>query len=314
MEDAWRRPRADTGSFSVDAADRIGGDPRQLDLWPSPPAKSGAFKAVQAALDGWRPFKHSSNTPQPGSDRSAQAKFLLLDSVGSPALKPAPGRSEVALTDRDGFVAPPPSTIIRAFRPAVVAAGLVAALALGWAGGWGSYHAFAPAPASVPLERRSVADCALGTGQDGCNAGKSDREAAQATAALPKTAGPPANGAGRGPEPARANPQQATPQPNRDSSAAQQAAASPATTSSISRERTRMPPRPAPIPETRPTTIEGWTVREVVGGTVVLEGPDGVWRAARGETVPGIGRVDSIVRWGNRWIVATSKGLISTAN
>jgi hypothetical protein len=68
------------------------------------------------------------------------------------------------------------------------------------------------------------------------------------------------------------------------------------------------------VPETRPTTIEGWTVREVVGGTVVLEGPDGVWRASRGETVPGVGRVDSIVRWGNRWIVATSRGLISTPN
>jgi hypothetical protein len=75
-----------------------------------------------------------------------------------------------------------------------------------------------------------------------------------------------------------------------------------------------MSPRPVALPETRPTTIEGWTVREVVGGTVVLEGPDGVWRAARGETVPGVGRVDSIVRWGNRWIVATSRGLISTPN
>jgi hypothetical protein len=28
--------------------------------------------------------------------------------------------------------------------------------------------------------------------------------------------------------------------------------------------------------------------------------------------VPGIGRVDSIVRWGNRWMVATTRGLIST--
>src|SRR5262245_52276495 len=29
---------------------------------------------------------------------------------------------------------------------------------------------------------------------------------------------------------------------------------------------------------------------------------------------PGIGRIDSIVRWGSRWIVATTKGLISTQN
>lgn len=77
-------------------------------------------------------------------------------------------------------------------------------------------------------------------------------------------------------------------------------------------ERTKVPTKPAPVPETRPTTIEGWTLLEVRGGTAVLEGPDGVWRATRGDTIPGVGRIDSIVRWGNRWIVATSKGLIST--
>jgi len=67
-----------------------------------------------------------------------------------------------------------------------------------------------------------------------------------------------------------------------------------------------------PVAETKPTTIEGWTVLDVRGGTAVLEGPDGVRTAARGDTVPGIGRIDSIVRWGNRWIVATANGLIAT--
>jgi hypothetical protein len=67
-----------------------------------------------------------------------------------------------------------------------------------------------------------------------------------------------------------------------------------------------------PAAETRPTTIEGWTVLDVRGGTAVLEGPDGVRMATRGDTVPGIGRIDSIVRWGNRWIVATASGLIAT--
>jgi hypothetical protein len=67
-----------------------------------------------------------------------------------------------------------------------------------------------------------------------------------------------------------------------------------------------------PTPETRPTTIEGWTVRDVRGGTVVLEGPDGSRTAMAGDTVPGVGRIDSIVRWGNRWIVATDRGLIAT--
>jgi hypothetical protein len=67
-----------------------------------------------------------------------------------------------------------------------------------------------------------------------------------------------------------------------------------------------------PTPETRPTTIEGWTLREVNNGTAVLEGPNGVWRATPGQTVPGVGRVDSIVRWGDRLIVVTSNGLVST--
>src|SRR3984893_16236109 len=67
-----------------------------------------------------------------------------------------------------------------------------------------------------------------------------------------------------------------------------------------------------PVPETRPTTIKSWTVRNVVNGIATLEGPGGTWKAARGDTLPGLGKVDSIVMWGNRWIVATSKGLITT--
>lgn len=64
-------------------------------------------------------------------------------------------------------------------------------------------------------------------------------------------------------------------------------------------------------PETRPATIPGWTVVDVRDGTAVLEGPDGIRMAARGDTIPGIGRVESIVRWGNRWVIATASGLIA---
>ena len=70
--------------------------------------------------------------------------------------------------------------------------------------------------------------------------------------------------------------------------------------------------KPTAVAETRPTTIAGWVIREVNGNTAVLEGPNGVWRASQGDTIPNVGKIDSIVRWGNRWIVATSKGLIST--
>ena len=61
-------------------------------------------------------------------------------------------------------------------------------------------------------------------------------------------------------------------------------------------------------PETRPTAIADWMLREVVGGTAVLQGPNGIWRVTLGDTVPVLGRVNSIVRWGDRWIVSTTKG------
>jgi len=73
------------------------------------------------------------------------------------------------------------------------------------------------------------------------------------------------------------------------------------------------PPIPlSPVPETKPTTIAGWTVREVSGEKAVLVGPDHVWTVRTGDSVPGVGRIDTIVRWGSRWIVATTAGLIST--
>jgi hypothetical protein len=65
-------------------------------------------------------------------------------------------------------------------------------------------------------------------------------------------------------------------------------------------------------PETRPATIPGWAVVDVRDGTAVLEGPDGIRMAARGDTIPGVGRVESIVRWGSRWVIATAGGLIAT--
>ena len=43
------------------------------------------------------------------------------------------------------------------------------------------------------------------------------------------------------------------------------------------RSRTKL----TPTPETRPTIIEGWKLREVVDGTAVIEGPNGVWKGDR---------------------------------
>ena len=83
------------------------------------------------------------------------------------------------------------------------------------------------------------------------------------------------------------------------------------TTSSIDKDlQTRA--KLTATPETRPATIEGWTLREVANGTATLEGPGGILKVARGDMIPGIGRVESIFSWGGRLIVATSRGLIST--
>jgi hypothetical protein len=84
------------------------------------------------------------------------------------------------------------------------------------------------------------------------------------------------------------------------------------TQSIVTKQQDRVMAPPAHFPETRPTTVNGWTLREVVNGTALLEGPYGTWKAGRGDIVPGLGRVDSIVLWGNRWIVATSRGLVTT--
>jgi hypothetical protein len=142
--------------------------------------------------------------------------------------------------------------------------------------------------AAVP--HADVSACAR---EGSCAAAKSDREASRA-------AGPRARIVERS---SARGMREANAAPNRDV----------VTTSSISmQERAKIEPRPTAVPETRPTTIEGWTIREVIGNTVVLQGPGGVWRVTQGDTVPGVGRIDSIVRWGSRWIVATTRGLIST--
>lgn len=65
-------------------------------------------------------------------------------------------------------------------------------------------------------------------------------------------------------------------------------------------------------PETEPTTIDGWIVRDVIGGTAILESPNGVRKVALGDVLPELGKVDSILRWGKRWIVSTDRGLISS--
>ena len=57
--------------------------------------------------------------------------------------------------------------------------------------------------------------------------------------------------------------------------------------------------------------IPNWVLREVIDDTAILQGPRGIIEVSTGDLIPGVGRVQSIAKKGGRWIVATSKGIIS---
>jgi hypothetical protein len=183
------------------------------------------------------------------------------------------------------FLSPNRDEVLALLRPAdrkrtiwLVAGALVAGFGLGWAGGFGWYGSADTAARNPVTQTETVS-----RRPPEIKSGGKAEAAARKIASTPNLQTPPG---------ANARPQ-----------------AAPAIQANITlTERGPM----VPVPETRPTTIEGWTVLDVRGGTAVLEGPDGVRMATRGDTVPGIGRIDSIVRWGNRWIVATDSGLIAT--
>ena len=185
----------------------------------------------------------------------------------------------------------------------LVAGALVAGFGLGWAGGF-SWYGSADMAALDPITQTETSSRRI---PEIKSAGKT--EGARKTASTSVLQTPPrvstVSAAGAS---LSAKPQATSP------GGAHLSADSPSTASSAVQANMTPTARDpmVPAPETRPATIEGWTVLDVRGGTAVLEGPDGVRMATRGDTVPGIGRIDSIVRWGNRWIVATAGGLIAT--
>jgi hypothetical protein len=280
MNDQRSRPRGAAGSISAPGEDDSSQEPQQLVLW----------SAARHDAD-------EKNGPGREASQVAPSKFLLIEPIVSGA-NAAPSRDreiraddEVRPPRRDEFTIPELAAPAPWVQLAILSGVLAIGLCLGWIGGSMSSRLFASAPAPAPVQHADGSACAR---EGGCAAAKSDREPAPSPPAA-KVAGPRARIVERTRDVSRAT-QQASAGANRDV----------ATTSSISATR------PTAVPETRPTTIEGWAIREVLGGAVVLEGPGGVWRVRQGDTVPGVGRIDSIVRWGSRWIVATSRGLIST--
>src|SRR5215470_13366383 len=287
MDDEGQRPPGTIGTLWAAPEKKLGAEPKQLDLWPAPQSATNAAVGSEeqhaASVD--------EGAPVHACDQRTKPKFL-------PIIIPPAASScdyEIRAPRRDAFEMSAAFAGAWWLHPALVTGALAVALGVGWIAGVSSSRFFAPAPAATPVQQASAPSCARDSGQEIACAAKTDRQAMAGAAA--KAAGPGASGLTRGHERSR-SPQLASAGASKD----------PLTTNSIA------PPaaRPVAVPETRPTTIEGWTVREVAGGTVVLDGPSGAWRAAQGDTVPGVGRIDSIVRWGSRWIVATTKGLIST--
>jgi hypothetical protein len=58
--------------------------------------------------------------------------------------------------------------------------------------------------------------------------------------------------------------------------------------------------------------LEGWVVRDVHRGTALIEGRMGIIEVEQGDLVPGLGRVDAIRKQDGRWVVVTSRGLITS--
>jgi hypothetical protein len=76
-----------------------------------------------------------------------------------------------------------------------------------------------------------------------------------------------------------------------------------------------LPPPPPLAGVPRPGGgIDGWVVRDVRRGTALIEGRMGIIEVDQGDIVPGLGRVDAIRKQPDgRWVVVTTKGLITTA-
>jgi hypothetical protein len=66
----------------------------------------------------------------------------------------------------------------------------------------------------------------------------------------------------------------------------------------------------APIPQPRPTIVQGWTVLEARNGYALLGNRGELFEVHPGVPLPGVGRVEEIRRDGDQWVVATAKGLI----
>ena len=58
--------------------------------------------------------------------------------------------------------------------------------------------------------------------------------------------------------------------------------------------------------------LHGYTLEDIRDGMALIEGHEGSFTVAPGDTIPGAGRVLRIERHGRDWMVVTSLGVIMT--
>ncbi len=64
----------------------------------------------------------------------------------------------------------------------------------------------------------------------------------------------------------------------------------------------------------KPAEIEGWMLREYYAGRALLESRSGrLYEVARGSTLPGVGKIESIKRADGKLIITTPKGVITSS-
>ncbi len=69
---------------------------------------------------------------------------------------------------------------------------------------------------------------------------------------------------------------------------------------------------PAAEPKKKLQLLADWVVRDVYEGVALVDGPEGSIEVARGDSIPGAGRVESIERKNGGWIIITSRGIVGS--
>jgi hypothetical protein len=84
------------------------------------------------------------------------------------------------------------------------------------------------------------------------------------------------------------------------------------TTGSITPPAAASAPAP-PVPVPPSGIVPGWAVRDVYRGVAMLQSRlGGMVEVEPGDVLPGLGRIESIRRQDGRWVVMTSKGMITS--